>query len=428
MFHKKTIYAGISFLFLLIISCTTTPLPQNVSANIPEDFFGMVHAGRTRTPEEYEFLNEMGVKWILNTFYWNSIEAVRGTYNFSGNDLFVDTAISHGKKVLIVLGYEASWLYPEGRAKRYISPENIPLFLDFVEETVRHFQGRVDAWSIWNEPNIIFWKGPDKDFFELTRLTAQRIRETDPDAYILGGIFWRAPKGFIKAMHKAGAMENLDALAFHPYAVNPRGAMQVYDKFLDIMSEINYSGPIWVTEAGYPTSGIYPSKVSLKELPSYVVKTIVGAAARGARALLWYELFDDRNIGEAENTWNSEAFFGLIYPDYSRKDGAWAYELLARYLPGSRYTAELPLKENIPTNIISFCFLENTSGDSTLILWNDQNRTQTVNLQLPSSALLHDITTGQNRPLPAETTIGIGKQPLIITWQGAGIPRLFINK
>jgi hypothetical protein len=413
-----------------MISCASTPLPKNASVNIPDDFFGMVHAGRTRTAEEYALLDEMGVSWILNTFYWNSIERERGTFNFTGNDAFVDMAISEGKKVLVVLGYQADWLYPDGKSKSYISPENIPHFLNFVEETVRHFQGRVSAWSIWNEPNISrFWKGPRKDFFELTRQTAQRIRETDPDAYIIGGVFVRSPDGFIKAMHKAGAMENLDALAFHPYALNPRGAMLVYNDFLGVLSRINFTGPVWITEAGFPTGGWYPTKVSLEEQPSYVVKTIVGAAARGARALLWYEMFDSQNEGQAgANSRDSERFFGLAYPDYSRKNAAWAYVLLARYLPGSRYTAELPLRENIPRNIISFCFLESTSGNNTLILWNDRNQTQTINLQLPAQALLHDITSGANSPLPEGSSLDVGKRPILITWQGTALPRLFVEK
>jgi hypothetical protein len=341
----------------------------------------------------------------------------------------VDTANSEGKKIVAVLGYEAPWLYPEGKSKKYISPENIPLFLNFVEETVRHFRYRVAIWNIWNEPNFMFWKGQDKEFFELSKLTAERIRETDPNAYILGGAFWRAPDGFIKNMHKAGALENLDGLAFHPYAINPQGSMQVCDKFLATLSEINYSGPVWITEMGYPTAGWYPTKVSLKEFPAYVVKTITGAAARGVRALLWYELLDSYNKDEVPSkTFDSEKFFGLAYPNYERKNGAWAYQLCARYLPGSRYTGELPQKENVPSNITAFCFLGGVSGSNTLILWNDRNNIQKAKLALADPALLHDVTTGKNNPLTAEAAIEIGKMPLFITWQGTGVPRLEIAK
>ena len=432
LFRKKMAGWELLVIFLIIVfsfSCSSTPLPRGGSVTVPEDFFGIVHAGETRTPEEYQLLNEMGVTWVLRTFYWNTVENEQGKFDFAGYDDYVGTAIREGKKVLAVLGYEADWLYPPGKSKKYISPENIPLFLNYVEETVRHFGGRVDAWEIWNEPNLMFWKGKDKEFFELTRLAAERIRETDPDAYILGGIFWRTPKSFIKKMHKAGAMENLDGLAFHPYAVNPRGSMKVHDKFLDVLSQINYTGPVWITEMGYPTAGWYPTKASPEEFPAYIVKTMTGSAARGARVLLWYELFDSYNKDEVPpKTRDSEKFFGLLYPNYERKDGAWAYELCARFLPGSRLANDILQRENIPSNVISFCFMDGAAGNNTLILWNDKNRIQNAVLSLASPALLHDASTGQSQSLAAEASLEIGNMPLIITWEGTAAPRLVIDK
>jgi len=400
-------------------------MPTGGYVNIPEDFFGVVHAGETRSVEEYMLLDEMGVEWILATFYWSSIEGKKGTFDFTEYDDFVDTARKNGKKIVAVLAYATDWLFPEGKYKRYIAPENIPHYLHYVEETIRHYKGRVDVWSIWNEPNFMFWDGSDKEFFELTKLAAQKIRETDPDAYILGGAFWRAPGGFIRKMYEAGAMENIDALAFHPYALNPEGSMKVYDNFLKVLSEINYHGPVWVTEVGYPTGGRYPViKTTLEKYPAYVVKTIAGSAARGARVLLWYQLFDGYNEGIVMKPNKTEDHYGLVYPDYDRKNGAWAYELCARFLPGSRYTPEFPQRENIPGNIVSFCFLGGLTGSNTLILWNDKNKTQKLNLFLFARALLHDISTGESRPLPAGTALEIGKQPLFITWQGAEVPRL----
>ena len=410
----------VSFLFFFLFSCSSTPLPRSTSAKTPEDFFGMV--GISQTVEQYQQLDEMGVKWILRTFYWRNIEKTRNNIDFSDYDDFVDMANMEGKKIIALLGYEAPWLYNSKKTKKYISQENIPLFLNYVEETVRHFKDRVDVWQIWNEPNFTFWKGPRKEFFELSRLTTLKIKEVDPDAFIIGGVFWRAPRAFIRDMYKAGAMDNLDGLAFHPYAVDPIGSMKIYDKFLDVLSEINYQGPVWITEMGYPTAGWYPTKVSLEEQPSYVVKTITGAAGRGARVLLWYEFADHYNEGEVpkKETRNSENFFGLYYPNYQRKNGAFAYELCARFLPGSIYLSELPLRENLPSGIVSFCFFNGTSGSNTMILWNDKNRPQKVSLQLPADALLHNISTGKSYPLYHE--LEIGKQPLFITWQGTDLP------
>jgi hypothetical protein len=196
----------------------------------------MVHAGSTETPEEYALLDEMGATWILTTFYWDNIEAERGKIDFSQYDSYVDNARKAGKKVIAVLAYDAQWLYADRKQRRYIAPENILLFLNFVEKTVDHFRGRVEAWEIWNEPNFMFWKGSDKEFFELAKLTALKIRETDSQTTILGGVFWRVPVNFIRNMFRAGALENVDGLAFHPYAVNPESVVKLYDKFASVLS------------------------------------------------------------------------------------------------------------------------------------------------------------------------------------------------
>jgi len=419
------------FIFLSFnLSCSSTPLPKNNdSVIIPEDFLGIVHAGKSGKPEEYDLLNTIGISWVLNTFYWNSIEKEKGVFDFTSYDNFVNTAKANGKKVIGVLGYQANWLYPDGKSKKYISPENIPLFLHYIEETVNHFRGRVDAWEIWNEPNFMFWKGSDKEFFELSRLAAQKIRETDPSSYILGGAFWRTPASFIKGMSKAGAMENLDALAFHPYAVNPGRSMKIHDNFLNVLEKINYAGPVWITENGFPTGGWYPTSVSPEEFPSYVIKTITGAAIRGTKVFLWYEMFDSYNETEVPpDASDSEHFFGLFYPDFTPKKGAVAYELLARFLPGSRYSPEFPFRDNIPSNIISFCFMNGNSGSNALILWNDKSMSKKINFSLPASSFLYDVSNDISRPLSGETVLEVGNQPLIISWQGTDIPRLWIPR
>jgi hypothetical protein len=421
----KSKYFFMVVLAVIFISCSSTMVPSGGQVTIPEDFFGIVHAARTRKTEEYGLLEQMECKWVLNTFYWHRIEPEKDAFDFADYDLFVSGAKDHGLKIIGVLGYSAGYLNPGGKVKYYISPENTPLFLRYVEETVRHYMGQVDVWCVWNEPNLGFWKGPNSHFYELSRLAAQKIRETDPNAYIIGGAFCRSPSGFIKKMHKAGAIEGLDALSIHPYAINPSGSTGVYDSFAKTLSEINYTGPVWVTEMGFPTGGWYPNSVSENNFPSYIVKTIAGIAARGARALLWYDMLESLDIGKT--SMNSEKYFGLLYKDLSRKAGSWAFELCARYLPGSRYAPELPRRENIPSHIVSFCFQDGVSGNNTLILWNDRDNVQKIDLRLSSPALLHDISTGQNIALPSDAVLDVSDKPLIVTCRGTDVP-LIVKK
>jgi len=409
----------IPLLFLIItISCSTTPMPKNNSDSfiIPQDFFGMVHAGRNASDEEIKLLDEMGVVWFLYTFHWEYIEKEKGVYDFSRFDDFVETSKKRGNKVIAVLAYGTPQIIEETGKKRYVPPKYLPDYLNYVEALVTRYKDKVDAWQVWNEPNWIFWRGTDKEYYNLSKQAVKRIREVNPDAYIIGGGFARTPKNFIRKMNKAGALENLDAISFHPYDINPAGAMKLHDDFLKLLNEINFDKDVWITEVGYPTGGWYPTKVSLDNMPSYVIKTIVGAAARDTKVLLWYQFFDRHLPGKAPNSYDSEQFFGLVYRDYSRKDGSWAYELCARYLPGSLYVPELPVKENIPNGIVSFCFL-NENGSNTLILWNDKNTKKKIKISIPASFTLHEISTGKGTSYSDEIILEIKNEPVFITWK-----------
>ena len=399
---------------------STTPKKSLNQVAVPPDYLGIV-AGIAI--EEYPLLNIMQPVWVRKVFNWHQIERQKDNFDFTFYDNFVNNAKANDKKILAGLAYSTPWLN-NGKNRDYISREDFKYFLNYVEVTVSRYKGKVDAWEIWNEPNWLFWKGTDKEFFELSRLTAIKIREVDPDAYIVGGSILWVPKNFIKNMKKAGAMENLDALSFHPYSVNPKGAMRLLDDFLKITSKINFKGDIWITEVGYPTSGWYPSTVSLKKQPSYVIKTIAPAAARGTRVFIWYDFKDSYKLGEYPNTYDSERYFGLVYSDFTRKNGAWAYELCARYIPGSQYNPELPLKEGIKSNIVTLCFTKNESDTNTLIIWNDINTKQKIKVSIPTTITIHDISSSDNYSLTDVAIVEITDKPVFITWQGSSIPHI----
>ena len=411
-------YFIISVITSILLSCSTTNVQRSLSNQIPFDFFGLVHAGSTGSPEEYQLLDEIGAVWLLQTFYWENIEKEQGVFDFSWYDNFVNSAKENNKKVIAVMAYGTPWT---GDKHRYISKENIHHFLNFLEVTVNRYKGKVDAWQIWNEPNFVFWKGSNNDFFELSKQSAQRIRETDSDAFIIGGGILRAPRNFIKGMYNSGAFENIDAVSFHPYSLNPYWAMKIYDDFLKIMDEINYKGEIWITEIGFPTGGWYPTRVSMEKFPSYVIKTIVESIARGARTLMWYQFADNYSEGDYPDKMNSEDYFGLTYSNRTKKSGGFAYELCARYLPGSQLNNDFHVRENVPSNVVSFCFINGKMNKNVLIIWNNKNRLQDVKITSGSPFVLYDIVTGISNIMPSETFLKITNMPLFITWEGSYI-------
>lgn len=417
--------------FLFIGSCAS--IPVNVSPNgrhIPADFAGIVHAGMTDDGGEYDLINSMGISWMLQTFYWHIIEPEQGQWDYELYDTFLDNAIANNKKVLGVLAYDVYWIHDDKNARDYISGDQIPFFLEYVRRTAEHFKGRVSAWSIWNEPNFSrFWTGTIEEFVELSRQTADVIKEVDSDVIILAGAFNRGvsgmPKKFIKRLFESGAMEKVDFIAFHPYEMGVSRSIQLYERFRVIVDRYGFSDRIWVTEMGFPTGGWYPTKVSEKKFPAAVVKIFAHLAAAGAQKLLWYQLFDP----EERSLMNSENYFGLVRSREDRTSkAAQAYRLCALYMPGAVCYV---LNEGLPGSIKAFWF--NGPDTSALILWKDGSGSSALNLKLPGTDhLQHNIVTGNQSSISNEIIIKAGSDPVFITYtndfSGGELRPVFLSK
>ena len=402
--------------------CASVPmsvLTDNIV--IPADYAGIVHAGRTGTQEEFDYLHYLGADWVLNSFYWDRIEPRQGEWNFSGYDTFVDSNRAEGIKVLGVLAYDVGWIHEDGRGHDYIPPDRVADFARFVRNTAEHFRGRVDGWCIWNEPNTSrFWTGTDDEFVELTRQAADAIREVDSDVILLGGAFNRnvlgLPERFIRKLFESGAMDKVDAIAFHPYELNPSRSLTLYNRFKKIVDDYGFGNKIWITEMGYPTGGWYPTKVPENRFPEYVVKTFVYLSSAGSNRLLWYQLFDP---DERSNS-DSEDFFGLVRSerDYTSK-GAEAFRLCANYMPGSTCYVLDPGLDGLPASMRVFWYKK--TGGGAMVLWYEGLGSRQVSLRLDGTELFeHDPVSGTESRIQPDTAVSIGRVPVFITWDGSG--------
>jgi hypothetical protein len=414
-------------LSLLLAACVSgQKLAPTNQIEIPADIAGLVHAGHTNTPEEYALINRMGASWTLTTFNWDRIEWAENQWNFEPFDQFVDAANAAGIKVLGVLAYDVPWIHGDGKTHKYIPPDKIPLFLEYVRRTPAHFRGRVDAWCIWNEPNFQFWQGSREEFLVLARQAADALRETDAEVTLLGGAFNRGifglPKAYIRGLFESGAMEKADAVAFHPYELNPARAARLYNAFRAIVAQYGFAGRIWITEAGYPTGGWYPTATSEKKFPAYIVKTFVNIAISGAQKIFWYQLFDPATRDKSD----SEDFFGLVRSvnDHTSK-GAEAFRLCAAHIAGTVYSPDLPLRTGLPRSLRAFYF-EQPTGGGTLVLWKE-GVTMRVTLQTPAGSVIHNPVSGNAAPIPAEAAITVGSMPVFVTWTGDGAVRVKIR-
>jgi hypothetical protein len=111
-------------------------------------------------------------------------------YDFRKHDALIDAAARYGIRLQITLsGPAPAWATLNRRMGVFIpDPEQ---FAEFVREAARHFEGRVDRYSLWNEPNHTGWLKPKQysalRYRDLYLAGYRAVKAEDPDAEVLIG-------------------------------------------------------------------------------------------------------------------------------------------------------------------------------------------------------------------------------------------------
>jgi Cellulase (glycosyl hydrolase family 5) len=158
-------------------------------------------------------------------------------YNFGQLDSVINAAAAHGIRVhLSATGPAPAWAAGNKKLGNY--KPNQKEFAAFVTALARHEKGRVDRYSIWNEPNWIGWLSPLKSGASQYRGLYTRgykaIKAADPKAKVLIGETApyaqkgraTAPLAFLrgvaclnkkyKRVHKCAKLK-ADGYGHHPY-------------------------------------------------------------------------------------------------------------------------------------------------------------------------------------------------------------------
>lgn len=197
-------------------------------------------------------MTELGAGFVRLDFNWFQIEPSKGNFDWGGVDSFVNHAQARGLKVFATLAYSPGWA--NGGQPERVPPTNIQDWYDFVYAVAVHFNGRVDHWGMWNEPN-------DSNFFAGSRAQYETIASTGrsavkavnanmrvlgPDVAI-GGIL----DGWFAAVMNSTGHSTFDIVTVH-YYVNPNDNRTKWvDQFMDTyVAPSRYGKDVWMTETG----------------------------------------------------------------------------------------------------------------------------------------------------------------------------------
>lgn len=135
-----------------------------------------------------QYTTQAGFGWIRQQIRWADLEPSKGNILFGEIDPLVNVAQANGVHVLFSVVTSPTW----ARADHLTNapPDNVNDFGDFVAALARRYDGRVQAYEIWNEENFTREWAPTVNpgaYVELLKVAYRRIKAVDPSIIVVSG-------------------------------------------------------------------------------------------------------------------------------------------------------------------------------------------------------------------------------------------------
>jgi hypothetical protein len=313
--------------------------------------WGISNADQDRTAAA---MSDVGSRWVRITANWADAEPTKGQYNdwwLKHYDRAISLARNAGSKVILMSYQSPSWA--SGSSNKETPPKNPADYANYMRFLATRYAGQVEAYEVWNEPNIDrFWSAGVNaaEYVSLLKPSYSAIKSADPNAKVVFGGLSTNDYHYLESAYAAGAKGYFDVMAVHPYTCNTspdvvkrdgsgRMTRDTYLAYREVRASMAAAGdakPIWFTEFGWSTTS-GSCGVSEATQASYLTKAFQLAEQDPyVEVGLWYNF---RN-----NWWNHdadelEARYGLMRTDFSTKP---AYEAFKTYTPGSGSTTTTP--------------------------------------------------------------------------------------
>lgn len=319
-----------------------------------------------------------------NETTWSVLEPAPNQYNWAKLDAAVANAEKNGvNDILFVLAGTPSWATDDpasGGAAGVLPgaagmPRNLADWDDFVTQVATRYKGRIPAYQVWNEPNLVtFSTGSPKEMAELTKRAYTIIKGIDPNATVvapsmgtrlgskgstLSKKFTKYFTTYMKELKKANWP--VDVWAVHTY---PASLGKPADRGLLIkgyMNALKRAGapnkPIWDTENNFGLAGPGPQNpdqdITDNRAYSWTAQTYLDALRYGINRVYWYAWGPENDlVGIQMNTGSP---------------GATAYATLQDWIVGTTYKGCTGGNKGKP---VTCTFVKD--GKNTKVVWTEK--------------------------------------------------------
>lgn len=321
-----------------------------------------------------DYIKQAGMNYIRGDFSWTRLEkGSKGNYDYTALDYIMSELKKRDMGLIAILCYSNTLYAPRDKAG-IADNETLEAFLQYVRTVVKRYP-EIKYFEIWNEPNNNgFWYplANPNDYANFVKAVSRAIKETRPDAYVVGGaidISKNGP-GWSREIFDYGIYPYIDAFSTHPYyhtALNDAKYLDRVKNYTDIVEDYGGWKDVYLTEAGWTTYG----KEELEPtLAGEDIKVLIHADYLNT----WVLLF---------NMWDESETFGLLKPDYRAKAGFSAVVNYENQTAGAQLITKANLKDNLHT------FIYRKNNKPMLISWCYTGEEET--LEFEQSVTVYDM-------------------------------------
>lgn len=404
---KRFVYVTILFtsLFTSLPAYAQDPPPSEEIPRV-DPRFGVVNSF-VNSPET----TAAGAGWTRVFFRWDVVQPAGPSDWKPTNvpDTFIEAELEAGREVVAVLLGTPTWATPSGTSTAVPPPE---FWGDFVFKIASQYQGRINHWIIWHQPDINdptsvnhTWDGTEEDYFNLLREAYLKIKAVDPamQVHIAGLTYtWDRERGqpqylsrlldLILADPQAPA-ENyyFDSVGYHLF-YDPRQILEIMIDVRRILDDHTlFNKSIWINETNAPPSddSFEPRptpasySITLAEQSAFVIQAFALGLAGGAERIAFKEMRNEP--GSAELT-------GLLRGDNSRRPAFNAFQTVTTHFAGTQNSTVQKLGEVYVVTL-------DRGAQTTTVLWNLAPTPVTFSLNAIAPAALLVDDQGNQQPI-----------------------------
>ncbi len=278
-----------------------TPASVNIAASVPStpipgNYFG-VHVNQLGWTHETWPAGGQGMLRLSDTAVdWPRLESSDEVWDWKRMDYLVERAQRNDVDVIYTLGLTPHWAASDAtKTGPYENsstspPANMQDWRDYVRTVATRYEGKIDYYEIWNEPDYRgFYSGDVDTMVQMSRVAYEELKRVDPSIVVIspGLSDGRGTSWLDEYLFKGGG-EYVDVIGYHWYFdTSPEDTVLRIDNVREIMKNHGVAGkPLFNTEGAAMKDPSSPP--SLDETRGGVARALMLFWAGGVSNFNWF--------------------------------------------------------------------------------------------------------------------------------------------